>query len=87
MLRSRGRYLIYQISQDNIRRDAGTEYHAVEDVNPYNSYEDIEKPKEYQEKYDATNTRRADIREGATRDSWKKTPKHALNRRQPILSS
>jgi len=32
VLKAKGKYLIHHISQDNIRKDAGTECHAVEDV-------------------------------------------------------
>jgi len=52
--------------QDNIRRDAGTECHVVEDINPYNIQEDIEQPHANQEKCGAANTRKADVREGDT---------------------
>jgi len=74
MLMSKGKYLIHHISQDNIRTYAGTECHAAEDANPYNSHEEIEIPRADQEKYGAANIRRDDVREGATKGSWKKTP-------------
>jgi len=66
MLRSIGKYFIHQISQDNIRRDASAECHVVEDVDPYNSHEDIEQPRAGQEKYCAVNTKSTDVKEGAT---------------------
>jgi len=39
VLNARGKYLIHNISQDNIRKEAGIECHAAEDVNPYKSLE------------------------------------------------
>jgi hypothetical protein len=66
VLRSRGKYLIHHISHNNIRGDSGTECHAVEDVDPYNSHEDIEHPSADQEKNGAAKTRSTDVREGAT---------------------
>ncbi|KEH19848.1 hypothetical protein MTR_8g469420 [Medicago truncatula] len=66
VLRSRGKYMINHTSQYNIRRDASTECHVEEHVDPYNSYEDIEPPRADQEKYGAANTRSTNVKEGNT---------------------
>ena len=46
VLKARRKYLIHHISHDNIRKDLCTKCHAVEDVNPYKSHDDIEQPRE-----------------------------------------
>lgn len=66
-------HLKHQISQYNIWQDAGTKCYAVEEVDPYSSHEDIERPRADQEKKVANNTRKEDVREGAIGGSWKKT--------------
>ena len=38
MLNSKGQYMIYHLSQGNIRPKAGTECHAVEATIPYSSH-------------------------------------------------
>lgn len=85
VLRERGHYLIHQFPQDNIRRYIGTECHAVEDVNPYNSHEDIKQTRADQEKCGAANNRRMDVREGATGSSWRKTPYENFRVGDPVL--
>lgn len=84
MLKAKGKYLVHHISQDNIRKDACIECHAMEDVDPYKSHEDMEEPQAYREKYDAANTS-TDVREGATRGSWRKTPYEELKVRDRVL--
>jgi len=63
VLRLKGKYLIHQISQDKNRQDAGTEFHAVDEVDPYSSHENIEQPRADNKKNNAFNTKRADIME------------------------
>jgi hypothetical protein len=84
MLKTRGKYLIHNISQDNIRKDAGTECHVVDDVDPYKSHEHIEQPREDQEKNGAANTS-TDVREETTGGSWWKTPYENFKVRDCVL--
>ena len=65
VLKAKSKYLVHHISQDNIRKDESIEFHAMEDVDPYKSDEDMEQSQAYQEKYEAANTS-TDVREGAT---------------------
>jgi hypothetical protein len=73
VLKATGTYLLHHISQDNIRKDAGSECHAVEDCDPYKSHADIEQPRADQEKYGAVNTSTND-REGSIGGSSRKNP-------------
>jgi len=72
VLKARGTYLVHHISQDNIRKYAGIECHAMEDVNTFKSHKDMEQPRVDQEIYGASNTS-PDVKEGATKGFWKKT--------------
>ena len=59
----------------------------MEDVDPYNSHEDIEQPSADQEKNGAAKTRSTDVREGGTGGSWKQTPYGDFKVRDPVLVS
>jgi len=63
MLKSKGQYMIYHLSQRNIRPDAGTECHAVEVDNPYSSHGSIEPTRTNQDMIKEDNINMWDVME------------------------
>lgn len=76
--------MIHNISQDKIRKDAGTECQSMDEVDPCNPNEDIEQLQEYQEDYEAADTN-TDDREGTTGGSLRKTPYEECKVKDHIL--